>query len=77
MTVDTNYSSAIQRRVGGPIWSHESIAGMWSKCLRSIQIDHRHEPRTIYTNFECRPAIIIFDAESSSNFGFDILLANP
>ena len=38
----------------GPIWSHESIAGVWSECLRSLRIHHCREPRNRYTNSERR-----------------------
>ena len=62
---------------GGPIWSHESIAGVWLECLRNLRIHHCHEPRNRYTNSECRPNIIMFDAESDANIDLDISLAHP
>ena len=61
---------------GGPIWSHESIAGVWLECLRNLRIHYCREPRR-YTNSDCRPDIIMFDAKSGSNFDLDISLAHP
>ena len=62
---------------GGPVWSHESIAGVWSDCLRSLSIHHRRELRNRYIDSECRPDIVMFDVDVGSNIDLDISLAHP
>ena len=74
---DSGYHLLTCKTGGGPIWSHESIAGVWSECLRSLQIHHRREPRNRYVTSDCRPDIVMFDSESASNLDLDISLAHP
>ena len=62
---------------GGPVWTHESIASIWSDCLRQLQMHHRREPRQRYSNSNNRPDITVFDCGSGSNVGLDISLAHP
>ena len=73
---DSGYHLITCKTGGGPIWSLESIAGVWSECRRSLRIHHCREPRNRCTNSECRPDIIMFDAESGSNIDLDISLAH-
>ena len=74
---DSGYHFLTCKTRGGSIWSHESIAGVWLECLRSLRIHHCREPRNRYTNSECRPDIIMFDAELGANLDLDISLAHP
>ena len=62
---------------GGPVWSHESLASVWSDCLRELHIHHRREPRHRYANSNDRPDIVAFDSDSGCNVDLDIALAHP
>ena len=45
----------------GPVWTHESIANVWSDCLRSLQIHHERELRHRYTTSDNCPDITVND----------------
>ena len=62
---------------GGPVWTHECIANVWSDCLRSLQMHHHREPRHRYITSDNRPDITVFDVGSGSNTDLDISLAHP
>ena len=59
---------------GGPVWSHELIASLWSDYVRSLHIHYCREPRHCYTNTEDRPDIVVFDTQSGSIIDLDISL---
>ena len=67
----------LPERQGEALFGPMSLLLEWSECLRSLRIHHCREPRNRYTNSECRPDIIMFDAESGANIDLDISLAHP
>ena len=62
---------------GGPIWTHETLASVWSDCLQHLMITHHREPRNRYINSDDRPDIIAFDAQSGCDIELDISVAHP
>ena len=62
---------------GGPIWTHETLASVWSDCLQHLKITHHREPRNRYINSDDRPDIIAFDAQSGCDIELDISVAHP
>ena len=58
---DSGYHVITCKLDGGPVWSHESIASLWSDFLRSLHIHHCREPRHRYANIKDRPDIVDFD----------------
>ena len=51
---------------GGPIWTRETLASVWSDCLQHLKITHHREPMNRYINSDDRPDIIAFDALSQT-----------
>ena len=62
---------------GGPVWTHETVANIWSDCLKHLHITHQREPRNSYSNIDDRPDIIAFDADSGCDIELDISIAHP
>ena len=58
---DTAYHLSSCKFVGGPIWCHISIAGVWTDCLRELHLPCRREPRHRYSKSEDRPDIVSLD----------------
>ena len=55
-TLDNSGNHLLTCKVGGgPIWTHESIASVWSDCLRELNIQQRRKPRHHYSNSDGRP----------------------
>ena len=46
---------------GGPVWTHNTIVGVWSECLSQLHINHKKEPRERYCDCEDQPDIAIMD----------------
>ena len=57
---DSGYDLLTCKTGGGPVWSHECLASVWSDCFRELRIHHRREPRNRYTNSDNRPNIVFF-----------------
>lgn len=62
---------------GGPVSTHESVANVWSECLRTLNITHHREPGDRYCNSNDRPDILAFDSDYSHEVELDISLAHP
>jgi hypothetical protein len=62
---------------GGPIWSHETIVGVWGDCLKQLQIVHHREPRDRYVNSNARADIIAYNAQTGADIELDVSLAHP
>ena len=62
---------------GGLVWTHDSMMSEWSKCLSSVHLPHKCEPRDRYTHSNNRPDILVYDSETESNVELDMALAHP
>ena len=62
---------------GGPVWTHNTIVGVWSKCLSQLHINHKKEPRERYCDCEDRPDIAIMDPVTGTDVKLDVSLAHP
>ena len=62
---------------GGPVWSHETIAGVWCDCLKHLQIVHHREPRDRYANSDARADIVAYNAQTGADIELDVSLAHP
>ena len=74
---DSGYHLLTCKTGGGPVWSHESLASVWSDCLKNLNIPHRREPRHRYMTSENRPDIVVFDSQWGANIELDVALAHP
>ena len=63
--------------MGPPVWTHETVANIWSDCLKHLHITHQREPLNRYSNTDDRPDIIAFDADSGCDIELDISIAHP
>ena len=62
---------------GGPVWTHETVANIWSDCLKHLHITHQREHRNSYSNSDDRPDIIAFDTDSGCDIELDISITHP
>ena len=74
---DSGYHLLTCKTGGGPVWSHESVASVWSDCLKNLNIPHRREPQHRYMTSENRPDIVVFDSQRGANIELDVALAHP
>ena len=62
---------------GGPVWTHNTIVGAWSECLRHLHIVHKKEPKHRYLESEDRPDIVAVDPETGGDKELDVSMAHP
>ena len=62
---------------GGPVWTHNTIVGVWSECLSQLHINHKKEPRERYCDCEDQPDIAIIDPVTRTDVELDVSLAHP
>ena len=62
---------------GGPVWIHNTIASVWSECLKHLNKKLIQEPRNRYCNSDDRPEIAVFDISTGSSYELDFAMAHP
>ena len=62
---------------GGPVWTHNTIVGVWSECLSQLHVNHKKETRERYCDCEDRPDIAIMDPVTGTDVELDVSLAHP
>ena len=62
---------------GGPVWTHNTIASVWSECLKHLNKKLIQEPRNRYCNSDDRPDIAVFDISMGSSYELDFAMAHP
>ena len=51
---------------GGPVWLHNSVVRVWSKCFSQLRIVHKiepyKEPQHCYSGNKNQPDIVMYDS---------------